>query len=166
MVTSLFSIGLVLEFAYRGCRGYHTLNVFSPVFQYVQVAQAALFSSRHVYYSLVSSLFALCVGESQWELISWLANSLLVYKILSFSSCCLLCLLPASCWFLTWLTLRPWRWRQYVPPKRWLTFIGLHGVISQEIRVVLSIATAVRTSNLTQWITSTCNFTARNWCVE
>jgi hypothetical protein len=22
------------------------------------------------------------------------------------------------CWFLAWLTLRPWRWRLYVPPKR------------------------------------------------
>jgi hypothetical protein len=25
------------------------------------------------------------------------------------------------------LILRPWRWRQYVPPKRRLTFNGLHG---------------------------------------
>jgi hypothetical protein len=35
------------------------------------------------------------------------------------------------------------RWRQYVPPKRELTFTGLHGVISQKI------VTAVRTSNPT-----------------
>jgi hypothetical protein len=26
-----------------------------------------------------------------------------------------------------------WRWRRHVPPKRWLTFNGLHGVISQKI---------------------------------
>jgi hypothetical protein len=25
-----------------------------------------------------------------------------------------LCLLSASCWFLTWLTLQTWRWRQYI----------------------------------------------------
>jgi hypothetical protein len=29
--------------------------------------------------------------------------------------------------------LRPWRWRRYVPPKRRLTFNGLHGVTSQKI---------------------------------
>jgi hypothetical protein len=40
--------------------------------------------------------------------------------------------------------LRPWRSRRYVPLKRRLTFIGLHGVISQ--KVVLFITTAVRTA--------------------
>jgi hypothetical protein len=35
--------------------------------------------------------------------------------------------------FLARLILRPWRWRRYVPPKRRLTFSGLHGVISQKI---------------------------------
>jgi hypothetical protein len=34
--------------------------------------------------------------------------------------------------FLAWLILRPWRCRRYVPPKRRLTFDGLHGVISQK----------------------------------
>jgi hypothetical protein len=48
-------------------------------------------------------------------------------------------------WFLARLILRPWRWRQYVTPKRRLTFTGLHGVISQKI--VLFITTALRTSN-------------------
>jgi hypothetical protein len=24
---------------------------------------------------------------------------------------------PLSCWFLVWLILQPWRWRQHVPPK-------------------------------------------------
>jgi hypothetical protein len=28
------------------------------------------------------------------------------------------CLPPASCWFLTWLTNRPWKWRLNIPPKR------------------------------------------------
>jgi hypothetical protein len=33
-----------------------------------------------------------------------------------------LCLLPASHWFLAWLILQPWRWRQHVPPIHQLTF--------------------------------------------
>jgi hypothetical protein len=28
-----------------------------------------------------------------------------------------LCLVPASCWFLVFLSLRPWRWRRYAAPK-------------------------------------------------
>jgi hypothetical protein len=36
------------------------------------------------------------------------------------------CLLPASCRYLVWLILLPWRWRQQVPLKCWLTFSGLH----------------------------------------
>jgi hypothetical protein len=39
------------------------------------------------------------------------------FHILSSSSWLKYCLLPASCRFLAWLTLRPWRWRRYVPPK-------------------------------------------------
>jgi hypothetical protein len=31
-------------------------------------------------------------------------------------------LLPASCWFLARLILRPWRWRRHVPPKRQFDF--------------------------------------------
>jgi hypothetical protein len=31
-----------------------------------------------------------------------------------------------SRWYLAQLTLRPWRWRRYVPPKRRLTFNGIH----------------------------------------
>jgi hypothetical protein len=38
---------------------------------------------------------------------------------------------------------------RYVPPKRRLTFNGLHGVITQEIE--LFITTGVRTSNPTPW---------------
>jgi hypothetical protein len=46
------------------------------------------------------------------------------------------CSLQAAChllsrWYLARLIL-PWRWRRYVPPKRWLTFNGLHGIISQK----------------------------------
>jgi hypothetical protein len=62
-----------------------------------------------------------------------------------------------SRWYLAQLIFRPWRWRRYVSPKRWLTFSGLHGVISEKI--VLFITTAVRTSSLTIqgihcWLTS------------
>jgi hypothetical protein len=32
----------------------------------------------------------------------------------------------------------PWRWRRYVPPKRWLTLNGLHGFISQKIVLLFS----------------------------
>jgi hypothetical protein len=53
--------------------------------------------------------------------------------------------LPASCWFLAWLTLQPCRWRLCVPPKCRLTFNRLYGFISQKIK--LFITTAVRTSN-------------------
>jgi hypothetical protein len=37
--------------------------------------------------------------------------------------------------FSAWLILRPWRWRQHIPPKLCLTFNGLHGVISQKIKL-------------------------------
>jgi hypothetical protein len=45
------------------------------------------------------------------------------------------CLLSALCRFLAWLTLQPCRWRQYVPLKDWLTFTGLHSIISQNIEL-------------------------------
>jgi hypothetical protein len=37
--------------------------------------------------------------------------------------------------FLTWLTLQPWLWRQYVPSKHQLTFIRQHGITSQKIEL-------------------------------
>jgi hypothetical protein len=30
---------------------------------------------------------------------------------------------------------RPWRWRRHIPPKRRLTFNGLHGIVSQKIEL-------------------------------
>jgi hypothetical protein len=33
-------------------------------------------------------------------------------------------------WLIAWLIFRPWRWKRHVPPKRRLTFDGLHGIIS------------------------------------
>jgi hypothetical protein len=54
-----------------------------------------------------------------------------------------LCLMSASCWFLTWLTLQPWSWR-HLPPKWWLPFTLLQGIIYQKIE--LFVTTAVRSS--------------------
>jgi hypothetical protein len=45
------------------------------------------------------------------------------------------CFLSASRWFHDWLILQPWRWRRYASPKRWLTSNGLHGVVSQKIKL-------------------------------
>jgi hypothetical protein len=64
-------------------------------------------------------------------------------------SVCLLCFLPASRWFVAWSILRPWRWTRHVPPKRWLTFNGLHDVISQKRE--LFITNSVRASNPTEF---------------
>lgn len=37
---------------------------------------------------------------------------------------------PGTCfwWFLAWLTLRHWRWKQYIPPKPWSNFTRPDGV--------------------------------------
>jgi hypothetical protein len=50
------------------------------------------------------------------------------------------CLLPASCWFVAWHTFQPWRWRQYVTPKRRLTSIGLpqHILLFRIISIIYS----------------------------
>jgi hypothetical protein len=57
-------------------------------------------------------------------------------------------LLLVTCFrLLAWIILRPWRWRRHVPPKRRLTFNGLHGVMSQKIGLFLT--TALRTSDPT-----------------
>jgi hypothetical protein len=55
------------------------------------------------------------------------------------------CLPSTSILFLTWLTLRPWRWGWYIRPKRRLTFTRLHGVTSKKID--LFAVSAVGTSN-------------------
>jgi hypothetical protein len=47
---------------------------------------------------------------------------------------------------LIWFILLPWRWRQYVPPKRWFTQ-DPHGATSQ--KTAFFIVTEVKTSNLT-----------------
>jgi hypothetical protein len=44
--------------------------------------------------------------------------------------------------FLAWLTLQPWRWRQYVPPKHWAS-TGLHDDTAQ--KTVPFMVTTMRT---------------------
>jgi hypothetical protein len=41
--------------------------------------------------------------------------------------------------FLLGLLFLPWRWKRHVSPKRQLTFNGLHGVISQKIKLFKSV---------------------------
>jgi hypothetical protein len=48
----------------------------------------------------------------------------------------LFCLLPASCWFLAWVTLQPWKWRWNFAPKRRFVFNGLQGVTFQKIQML------------------------------
>jgi hypothetical protein len=55
--------------------------------------------------------------------------------------------MPASCWFLAWLILQPYRKRRHFPPKYLLTFTGLHGAISQKIEFFKT--TALRASDPT-----------------
>jgi hypothetical protein len=43
------------------------------------------------------------------------------------------------CWFLAWLILRPWRWRQQIPLKRLLIFNWLYGVIPQKTELLTSL---------------------------
>jgi hypothetical protein len=50
------------------------------------------------------------------------------------------------CWFLAWLTRRPWGWGRYIPPKR-LALSELRGVTTRG--TALFIVTAVRIPNLT-----------------
>jgi hypothetical protein len=57
-------------------------------------------------------------------------------------------MLPASCWFLAWRSLRPSEWRRYVPPNCWLAFNDLHGIIFQKTE--LFIVTAVTTPDVTR----------------
>jgi hypothetical protein len=86
---------------------------------------------------------------SLWELTSCLVvpSSFLYTSIPEFSANGLLCLLPASCWFLDWLILQPWGWRGRVPLNRQLSFNRLHRVISQKTEVFIT--TTVRTWNPT-----------------
>jgi hypothetical protein len=48
-------------------------------------------------------------------------------------------LFAPCCWLLfTWLTVSPWRWRKYSPPKHATASIELHGVITKKIIIAFS----------------------------
>jgi hypothetical protein len=69
--------------------------------------------------------------NSQWELTVSFPGPFCFYTIPRFRKLRAL-LVPASWWFLVWLTLQPWRRRPHVSPTRRLNFSGLHDVTSQE----------------------------------
>jgi threonine/homoserine efflux transporter RhtA len=50
--------------------------------------------------------------------------------------------------------IRPWRWRQYVPQKRWYPSTSLHGVTTWKTNI--NIYTAMRTLNLIFWVVAPC----------
>jgi hypothetical protein len=52
-----------------------------------------------------------------------------------FGGKCRLCFLSVWCWLLAWPIFKPWRWRRHVPPKRRLTFNGLHGIIFKKMEL-------------------------------
>lgn len=51
----------------------------------------------------------------------------------------LVCLPPASCWFLVRLTHKPWRRRQYVQLKHWWSPLGLHCITSHTVFILLNV---------------------------
>jgi hypothetical protein len=114
-------------------QGHHKLLFLSPIGSLMRANACWWFHS--------------VLWASQWELSFTLPfPSCFLYNPKFWLTDCSACHL-LSCCFLARLIFRPWRWRQYVPPKRRLTFNGLHGVMSQKI--VLFITTAVITSNPT-----------------
>lgn len=58
------------------------------------------------------------------------------------------CLLPASSWFLDWLILWLWTWRQHVPLKHQCIFSGLHGIIFRKINLSSSLSLPIKILNL------------------
>jgi hypothetical protein len=60
-------------------------------------------------------------------------------------------LLPTLCPFLACLTLQPWRWRRYVPPKRLLAFSGLQENITLQVYPCFRLFTY---TNITVWVSS------------
>jgi hypothetical protein len=62
--------------------------------------------------------------------------------------------LPATCFMLvSWLILRPWRWRRHVPPKRPMTFTWLHDIFQ---KIKLFITTAPRSQIVQKHFVWTC----------
>jgi transposase len=71
----------------------------------------------------------------------------------------------ASCWFLAWLILQSWRWRQYVPPKHSLTLNVLHGVISQKTETFIIVSFFLLIHYEIRSIqTSLCSSKLKSWC--
>jgi hypothetical protein len=90
--------------------------------------------------------------------------SLLAYVDSVVSTLGLLCLLPALWWFLTWLTLWPGRWRQYVLQKHQLTFTRPHGAVFHKIKLFFQVYIVITIQDRRKTGTYVhCGFT---WCVQ
>lgn len=81
---------------------------------------------------------------SQWKQMDCLPFPSCFLYNLRFSINDFFCLLPTSCWFHAWLILQPWRWRWHVLPKCQSTFTWLHGIVLQNIELLILMSTAVR----------------------
>jgi hypothetical protein len=71
-----------------------------------------------------------------------------------------------SRWLLAWFILRPAGWRRNVPPKRRLTFNGLHGVISQKIELSFRFIFTSSTRNFFSRFINICLFFSLITCFE
>jgi hypothetical protein len=70
---------------------------------------------------------------------------------------------PPYWWFLAWFTLRHWRWRRYVPPKRRWTSTEVRGVTAQPVAIPteLSQKMVLFRQFITQW-----KFLAKCWRIR
>jgi hypothetical protein len=91
------------------------------------------FQSNH--FTSTSSLFWDITLPSLWK-VCW--------RLLGMLAACLI-LVPCLAF------LRPWRWRWHIPPKRWLTFRGLHCIISQNLRTYILTSCPIRLENGTEY---------------
>jgi hypothetical protein len=125
----------------------------------------------HIFFYLADSFGTLVpIYQTTWDhipeeyvpscLIAWNIMSSIIQDIMKRSPLKLnrhykLCLLPASCWFPTWLSLQPCGWRWHVTPKSWLTFNGLHTVISQKTELFIASTENVKSYRMEYTIFST-----------
>jgi hypothetical protein len=113
-----------------------------------KLSQATLFVTLfwHQSYIIITPFPTGCVKMNFYMLLSSVANGLFYssstnrYKTYEH-------------WFLAWLVLQPWRWKQHVPLKCQLTFYGLHGTVSQKIEFFIT--TGMRTCNPTYKVSVT-----------
>jgi hypothetical protein len=135
----------------------HIHSQMDPIYTLTPyVVQVSFNIFLHLYLVLPRCLFQSCFTAKIFISISYditLCSPLKVNRRFGATRRLHLCLLPPSRHFISWLFLLYWRW-EHVPPKRRLSFNGLHGVISQKIEIFTT--TAVRTSDVTKFCTHFC----------